>query len=59
MPYALREALAAFRRTPLLAALSVVAIAFALFVVGLFGLTAFNIRRAIERWKRRWRSWPT
>jgi cell division transport system permease protein len=49
MPYALREALAAFRRTPLLAALSVVAIAFALFVIGLFGLTAFNIRRAIEK----------
>ena len=49
MPYALREALAAYRRTPLLAALSVVAIAFALFVIGLFGLTAFNIRRAIEK----------
>jgi cell division transport system permease protein len=49
MPYALREALAAFRRTPLLTGLSVVAIAFALFVIGLFGLTAFNIRRAIER----------
>jgi cell division transport system permease protein len=48
MPYALREALAAFRRTPLLTALSVIAIAFALFVIGLFGLTAFNIRRAIE-----------
>lgn len=49
MPYALREALSAFRRTPLLAALSVVAIAFALFVIGLFGLTAFNVRRAIEK----------
>jgi cell division transport system permease protein len=49
MPYALREALSAFRRTPLLAALSVIAIAFALFVIGLFGLTAFNIRRAIEK----------
>ncbi|HEX5726111.1 MAG TPA: permease-like cell division protein FtsX [Longimicrobiaceae bacterium] len=49
MPYALREVLTAFRRTPLLALLSVVAIAFSLFVVGLFGLTAFNIRRAIER----------
>lgn len=49
MPYALREALAAFRRTPLLTGLSVVAIAFALFVIGLFGLTAFNIRRAIEK----------
>lgn len=49
MPYALREALSAFRRTPLLTALSVIAIAFALFVIGLFGLTAFNIKRAIER----------
>ena len=49
MPYALREALSAFRRTPLLVALSVIAIAFALFVIGLFGLTAFNIRRAIEK----------
>lgn len=49
MPYALREALAAFRRTPMLTGLSVIAIAFALFVIGLFGLTAFNIRRAIEK----------
>lgn len=49
MPYALREAAAAFRRTPLLTGLSVLAIAFALFVIGLFGLTAFNIRRAIEK----------
>ncbi|HEX8391008.1 MAG TPA: permease-like cell division protein FtsX, partial [Longimicrobium sp.] len=49
MPYALREALSAIRRTPLLTLLSVFAIAFALFVIGLFGLTAFNIRRAIEQ----------
>jgi cell division transport system permease protein len=49
MPYSLREALAAFRRSPLLTALSVIAIGFSLFVVGLFGLTAFNIRRAIEK----------
>ncbi|MBV9773447.1 MAG: ABC transporter permease [Gemmatimonadetes bacterium] len=49
MPYALREALAAFRRSPLLTLLSVVAVAFSLFVVGLFGLTTYNIRRAIER----------
>jgi cell division transport system permease protein len=49
MPYALREALAAFRRTPLLALLSVLAIAFSLFVIGLFALTAFNIRLAIEK----------
>ncbi len=49
MPYALREALAVFRRTPLLGLLSVVAISLSLFVVGLFALTAFNIRRAIEQ----------
>ena len=48
MPYALREALAAFRRAPLLTALSVVGISLSLFVVGLFALAAFNIRRAIE-----------
>jgi cell division transport system permease protein len=49
MPYSLREALTAFRRTPLLAALSVIAISLSLFVVGLFALTAFNIRQVIER----------
>jgi cell division transport system permease protein len=49
MTYATREALAAFRRTPLLALLSVVAISLSLFVVGVFALTAFNIRRAIEQ----------
>ena len=48
MPYALREALAAFRRAPLLALLSIVAVSLSLFVVGLFALTAFNVRRAIE-----------
>jgi cell division transport system permease protein len=46
--YSIREALAAFRRAPLLTILSVVAIGFSLFVIGLFGLTAHNIRRAIE-----------
>lgn len=48
MGYALREAAAAFRRAPLLVALSVVAVAFGLFVLGLFGLATYNIRRAIE-----------
>jgi cell division transport system permease protein len=48
MPYALREALSAFRRAPLLTLLSVVAIAFSLFVVGLFGLTAYNISQAVR-----------
>lgn len=48
MPYSLREAFGGFRRSPLLALLSTVAISLSLFVVGLFALTAFNIRRAIE-----------
>ena len=49
MPYALREALAAMRRTPMLASLSVISISLSLFVVGLFALTAFNIRLAIDQ----------
>lgn len=49
MPYALREALAAFRRAPLLTGLSSAMVALALFVFGLFALVAYNIRRAIER----------
>lgn len=49
MPYALREALATLRRTPLLALLSVIAISFSLLTIGLFGLVAFNIQRSIER----------
>lgn len=48
MSYSLREALVGFRRTPLLAALSIVAIGLSLFVVGLFALTAYNIRLAID-----------
>lgn len=48
MSYSLREALVAFRRTPLLALLSIVAISLSLFVIGLFALTAFNIRVAID-----------
>lgn len=43
-----REALLAFRRTPMLSALSVVTIAFALFVTGLFGLVALNLRTALS-----------
>jgi len=49
MPYSLREALAAFRRAPALTGLSAAMIALSLFIVGLFGIVAFNIRRAIER----------
>ncbi|MBA2293453.1 MAG: ABC transporter permease [Gemmatimonadales bacterium] len=44
-----REALLAFRRTRTLSALSVTTIAFALFVSGLFGLVALNMRAAISR----------
>ena len=46
---ALREALRASRRAPLLSLLSVVTIAFSLFAVGLFGLVALNIQQALER----------
>jgi cell division transport system permease protein len=47
--YVLREALDAFRRTPLLTGLSIAMIALSLFVVGLFGLATHNIRVAIEQ----------
>ncbi len=49
----LRETQLSFRRAPLLSALSVTTIAFALFVVGLFGLVALNLRRALEGVERR------
>ena len=45
---AIREALIAFRRAPLLSALSVTTIAFSLFAFGLFGLVALNIRSALR-----------
>ncbi len=48
MPYAFREALTAFRRSPLLVGLSATMIAVSLFVVGLFGLAAYNIRLVIR-----------
>jgi cell division transport system permease protein len=44
-----RAALIAFRRAPLLSALSVTTIAFSLFAFGLFGLVALNIRAALEQ----------
>jgi cell division transport system permease protein len=43
-----REAILSFRRTRTLSALSVTTIAFALFVTGLFGLVALNLRGAIR-----------
>lgn len=47
MSLVLRETANAFRRAPLLSALSVTTIAFSLFVFGLFGLVAVNIGQAI------------
>ena len=49
MPYALREALAAFRRSPLLSILSIAMISLSLLVVGLFTIAAHNIRRVLDR----------
>ena len=43
-----REALLVFRRAPALSALSIVTIAFSLYVVGLFGLVALNLREALR-----------
>ena len=45
---AVRDALFAVRKAPLLSALSVMTIAFSLFAFGLFGLVALNIRNALE-----------
>jgi cell division transport system permease protein len=47
--FALGTALTAFRRSPLLSALSITTIAFSLFAFGLFGLVALNIRNALQR----------
>ncbi len=44
----LREAGRTFRRTPLLAALSVASIGFSLFTIGLFVLVALNFRHALS-----------
>lgn len=49
MNLTVREAVLAFRRAPLLSALSVTTIAFSLFVVGLFGLVAVNLQQALRR----------
>ncbi len=46
---ALRDAFTAFRRAPLLSALSVTTIAFSLFAFGLFGLVWLNIRDALQK----------
>jgi cell division transport system permease protein len=47
MRLAVREALIAFRRAPLLSILSITTIAFSLFAFGLFSLVALNIRNTL------------
>ncbi len=47
MSLILRETMNAFRRAPLLSALSITTIAFSLFVFGLFGLVAINLQHTI------------
>ncbi len=49
MRLVLRETLLSFRRAPLLSGLSITTIAFALFVTGLFGLVALNVRQALDQ----------
>lgn len=49
MTLALREALRAFQRAPVLGALSVTTIAFSLFAFALFGLVAVNLRAALQQ----------
>ena len=49
MTSAFQTAFTAFRRSPLLNALSITTIAFSLFAFGLFGLVALNIRAALQR----------
>lgn len=47
MRLTIRETLFAFTRTPVLSLLAIVTIGFALFVLGLFGLVAVNLREAL------------
>jgi len=46
--YAFREAIAAFRRAPVLTGLSSAMVGLALFVVGLFGLATYNLQIALS-----------
>ena len=46
---AVREALLAFRRAPLMSLLGVITIAFSLFALGLFSLVALNLRNALQQ----------
>ncbi len=47
--YALREAIAAIRRAPLLTILSAAMVALALFVVGVFGVVTYNLHQALTQ----------
>ena len=47
MTHAFREAIAAFRRAPVLTFLASAMVGLALFVLGLFGLVAFNLRASL------------
>lgn len=47
--HAIREALAAIRRAPLLTALSAAMVALALYVVGLFAVATYNLHEALSR----------
>lgn len=53
MTYAMREALAAFRRAPLLTGLSAFMVGLALLVLGLFALAAHNLRLALAQMEER------
>lgn len=46
--YAMREAVAAFKRAPVLTGLSSAMVGLALFVVGLFGLATYNLQLALS-----------
>lgn len=48
MSYAVREAIAAFKRAPVLTGLSSAMVGLALFVVGLFGLATYNLQLALS-----------
>jgi cell division transport system permease protein len=47
--HAIREALAGFRRAPLLTFLSTAMVGLALYVVGLFAVVSYNLHEALER----------
>jgi cell division transport system permease protein len=47
MRLTIREALLSFKRAPVLSTLAITTIAFALFVLGMFGLVAINLRQAL------------